>query len=52
MHDKRARNAKDACRVVGTQFLVFGQDRDPFALGQVAEERFDRCRGLRGQDRA
>jgi len=32
------RDTKNACRVVRAQFLVFGQDRDPFALRQMAEK--------------
>ena len=38
---QRARDAEDARRVARAQFLVLGQDRDPFTLRQMAEERFD-----------
>jgi hypothetical protein len=38
---QRAGNAKNASRVVRAQFLIFGQDSDPFALGEMAENGFD-----------
>src|SRR5258708_3648479 len=49
MYHKRTRDAEDARRIVGAQFLVFGQDRDPITLKQVAEKRLDQRGGVRRQ---
>src|SRR5580700_4557542 len=44
MHHKRTRDAQNAGRVVGAEFLIFGEDRNPVAFEQVTEQRLDeRC---------
>src|SRR5580693_139292 len=41
MHHKRTRDAEDTGRVVGAEFLIFGEDRDPVAFEQVTEQRLN-----------
>jgi len=40
MHYERTRDTEDAGRVVGAEFLIFGEDSDPVALEQMTEQRF------------
>src|SRR5229473_8202129 len=37
MHHEGTRDAEDAGRVVGAEFLIFGEDCDPVAFEQMAE---------------
>src|SRR5215831_13753831 len=49
MHDERSGDSKDICRIVRTELLILGEDRDTLPLEEMAECSLKQRRGLRRQ---
>src|SRR5712664_1307986 len=49
MHDQRSRDSQDICRVVRTELLILGEDRDTLALEEMAERSLEQGCSRRGQ---
>src|SRR6267378_6844382 len=49
MHDQRSRDSQDICRVVRTELLILGEDRDTLPLEEMAERNLKQGCSRRGQ---
>src|SRR5882724_2557152 len=49
MHDQRSRDSQDICRVVRTELLILGEDRDTLPLEEMAERSLEQGCSRRGQ---
>src|SRR6266852_3216536 len=49
MHDQRSGDSQDLCRVVRTEFLILGEDRDTLPLEEMAERNLKQGCSRRGQ---
>jgi hypothetical protein len=49
MHDQRSGDSQDLCRVVRTELLILGEDRDTLPLEEMAERNLKQGCSRRGQ---
>jgi hypothetical protein len=49
MHDQRSGDSQDLCRVVRTELLILGGDRDTLPLEEMAERNLKQGCSRRGQ---